>query len=166
MRKLMIMFCAVLLTACTTPPRTSQELREGNGNSIGLSKREAHDLKREFSLVVNDVRRESTECLRFAYTTSVTQGGVPLPDRMTFYNVSVKMIGSGKAEMTMQQDRKPRAKHDPEGGYYVFVADIEKIAANRTRMTMYGSSFFTWRPIFEAIKGWGEGKDIKCPETP
>ena len=165
MRKLTVLVCAVLITSCTTPPRTASELREGKG-SIGLSKREAHDLNREFSLVVSDVRRKSMECLRFAYTTSVTQSGVPLPDRMTFYNVGVKVVGSSKAEMTMQQDRKPRASHDPEGGYYVFVADIEKIAASRTRMTMYGSSFPTWRPIFEAIKGWGEGKNVKCPETP
>jgi hypothetical protein len=60
----------------------------------------------------------------------------------------------------------PRAKHDPDGGYYVFVADMEKTAANKTRMTMYGSSFPTWRPIFDAVKGWGEGKNVKCPDTP
>lgn len=166
MRRLAVLFCALFLVSCTTPPRTSGELREGKGRSMGLSKREAHELNREFSAVVNDVKRKSTECLRFAYTTSTTQGGTALPNRTTFYNVGLKMLGNGKAEMTMQQDRRPRAKHDPEGGYYVFVADIERIAAKKTRMTIYGSSFPTWRPIFEAVKGWGEGKNVACPDTP
>jgi len=63
-------------------------------------------------------------------------------------------------------ERIPKSIGAPEGGAYVFLADIEQITAAKTRVSMYGTSFPTWQPIFDAIKGWGEGKNIKCPDTP
>lgn len=166
MKKVLILICALVITACSTPPRTASELRDGKGSAMGLTKKETHVINRQFAKVVRDVEKKSMKCLRFAYSQTTTHGGVHTSQGTKFYNPKVTSVGRGKVEMTMQWDRLPRAKHDPEGGYYVFLADIEKISKSKTRMTMYGSSFSTWKPIFAAVKGWGQGKNIKCPETP
>jgi len=165
MKNMLILICVIFITACTTLPKTSSELRKGT-SAMGLSKTESHVVNRGFSSVVRDVEKKSMKCLRFAYSQSSTYGNVHMSHGTKFYNTKVVKAASSKAEMTMQWDRLPRAEHDPDGGYYVFLADIEKISQSKTRMTMYGSSFSTWQPIFDAVKGWGQGKNIKCPESP
>jgi len=137
---------------------TVSELRQS------YSKREMHNLNRELSLVLNDVRRKSMECLQFSYA-HVFQSGVNVSQNLTVYNVKAKMVGANKAEMTVQMDNRPRGAAG-SGGMYVFLADMEKTAGDRVRMTLYGPSLPSWEPIFAAVKGWGEGKNIKCPETP
>lgn len=64
--------------------------------------------------------------------------------------------------MTMQWQRIPGSDHDPEGGYYVFLADIQKIDHDNTRITMHGSTFFAWNPIYSAVYGWGQGKTLSA----
>ncbi len=67
----------------------------------------------------------------------------------------------------MQWERSPHSSSDPAGGYYVFLTDIERDGSNKTRLTQYGPSIFNaWQPIFDAVRGWGEGKNIPCPECP
>lgn len=166
MKGLIAILCITVLSACTTPPRTAGELRDGKGNSIGLSKKETHDINKKFSSVVKNLKRKSEECLRFSYSTTSNYLGTVRSHGTTLYNENVKVVSKGKAEMTVQKDRMPRADHDPEGGYYVFLTDIKATSANKVRLTMYGPSFSTWQPIFNAVKGWAEGKNIKCPETP
>jgi len=157
MRKLTIACIVILLAGCMQYATVS-ELRQSP------SKREVHNLNRELSLVLNDVRRKSIECLQFSYA-HVFQSGVNVSQNLTVYNVKAKMVSANKAEMTVQMDNKPRGAPG-SGGSYVFLADMEKTTGDRVRMTLYGPSFFTWEPIFAAVKGWGEGKNIKCPETP
>ncbi len=157
MRKITIACIIILLTGCMQYATVS-ELRQS------YSKREMHNLNRELSLVLNDVRRKSMECLQFSYV-HVFRSGVNVSQNLTFYNVKAKMVGANKAEMTVQMDNKPRDAPG-SGGMYVFLADMEKTAGDRVRMTLYGPSLSSWDPIFAAVKGWGEGKNIKCPETP
>jgi len=153
MQKITIACIAILLAGCMQYATVS-ELRQS------YSKREVHNLNRELSLVLNDVRRKSMECLQFSYA-HVFRSGVTVSQNLTAYTVKAKMVSANKAEMTVQMGNKPGS-----GGTYVFLADMEKTAGDRARMTLYGPSLSSWGPIFAAVKGWGEGKNIKCPETP
>jgi len=105
------------------------------------------------------------ECLHFSYEQTTFNGNIHMT-RTNIYNPKLVITGPGKAEMTMQWQRLPGNDYDPEGGYYVFLADIEKTENERTRLTMHGSSFFTWNPIYNAVYVWGQGKTIECPKTP
>jgi hypothetical protein len=158
--KIMILVCTLSLISCSTLPRTAEELRGGQDGGVGVSKRGTHLIDREFSLVVRDVERRSKECLDTAYTVTSGPYGA---QNSTFNRVSMKAVGSGKAVLTIQWDRMPRASHDPDGGYYLFVADINKTQASKTSITIYGSKYYPWESAYDAIKGWGEGKNIRCP---
>ena len=165
MRKAIILFGVVLLASCSTPPKTVTEFRAAMLGGAAFSKQETHNINREFSVVVSDVKRKSTECLNFGYTRT-TRYGVNMSQTTDIYHPRVRVVGNSKAEMTMQIERLPKSTSAPEGGYYVFLADIQKTGADKTRMAMYGSSFPTWQAIFDAIKGWAEGKNVKCPDSP
>jgi hypothetical protein len=75
------------------------------------------------------------------------------------------MRGKTKAEMYIQEEHIPAAIGSPAGGAYVFLADM-KTSSSKTQMTIYSPSFPTWQPIVDAVKGWSEGKNIKCPDSP
>lgn len=166
MRKMsLLLFILSIFTSCTTLPRTSGELRQGT-TAWGLTKTESHVIKRQYSLTLSDIKKNAMKCLNFSYSQSSYYGNTYMAQGTKVYNPKVVNTGPGKAEMTMQWERLPRNNHDPEGGFYIFLADIEKISRHKTRLTMHGSTFTTWDPIFSAVKGWGEGKDVACPETP
>ena len=165
MRSAFILVCAVFLASCATAPKTVSEFREAMIKRPAFSKQEVHDISRDFSSVVNDVKRKSTECLQFGFRTT-TQWGSNVSQTTSVFRPRVQVVGVGKAEMTMQMERQPKSSNAPEGGAYVFLADIGRATPAKTRITMYGTSFPTWQPIFDAIKGWSEGKNIKCPDTP
>jgi hypothetical protein len=76
------------------------------------------------------------------------------------------MNGTNKAEMYLQEERIPQPVGAPKGGAYMFLADMKQGTSGKTQMTLYGPSFATWQPIFDAVKGWSEGKNIKCPDSP
>lgn len=155
---------SALLSACSSPARTAIELREAAGG-MGM-KQEEHEVARAFDAAAADVKHQSKQCLRFGYTRTTGAGTMHHAQSTVIYNVAFKAKGAAKAEMTLQQDRIPRAADGPSGGYYVFVADLSKAGANKTHLTMYGPSFPTWGPVFDAVKGWAEGKKVECPGTP
>ncbi len=165
MRRPMLLSGVILLVSCATPPKSTSEFRTAMLAGPAFSKQEGHQIDRDFSLVVSDVKRKSTECLNFGYTRTAGYGG-NISQTTDVYHPRMKVVGNGKAEMTMQIERLPKSASAPEGGYYVFLADIQKIGADKTRMTMYGSSFPTWQAIFDALRGWAEGRNVKCPDTP
>ncbi len=159
MQATMIMCCTLWLASCTTPARTISELRLAKSSMI----KEEFTINREYAQVVSDVRRKSAACLELRISKTV-QNGVNYSQNTFIYHPKVKTVGNGKAEMTLQWDRLPRAEHDPSGGYYIFLTDIERVAPNKTRLTQYGSSYFTSHTTFDAVKAWGEGKNLACPD--
>ena len=165
MQRLMIACCAVLLASCAAAPKTVTEFRAAMIQKPAFTKQEVHVINREFSVVVKNVERKSKECLGFGYTTTTT-AGVGSRQSTVVYHPHVKVVGDGTAEMIMQMEHIPKAIGSPEGGAYVFLTDIKKMSATKTRITMYGTSFPTWEPIFSAIKGWAEGESVKCPDSP
>jgi len=159
MQAIMILCCALWLASCTTPARTVGELRLAKSAMT----KEEFTINREYAQVVSDVRRKSAACLEISLTKTAQNGGT-ISQSYVMYHPKVKTVGNGKAEMTLQWDRLPRAKHDPPGGYYIFLTDIERVAPNKTRLTQYGSSYFTSHTTFDAVKAWGEGKNLACPD--
>ena len=165
MRNLVFILGSLLLASCATPPKTVGEFRVAMVKRPAFTKQETHDINRDFSVVVKDLDRKSRECLQFGYTTS-TRAGSSMRKTSTVYHPQVRVTGTGKAELVLQMEMIPKAAGSPEGGAYIFLADLDRQASTRTRMTMYGPSFPTWQPIFDAVKGWAQGKNVKCPDSP
>jgi hypothetical protein len=163
--RLVIGCCVVVLASCAAAPKTVSEFRTAVTQGASFMTHETYIINREFPVVVKNVGDKSKECLGFGYTTRTTVGTSSRQTNVT-YHPTVKLISNGKAEMFLQEKRTPQPIGSPEGGAYIFLADINRVSETNTRITMYGPTFPTWTPIFSAIKGWAEGKSVKCPDSP
>jgi hypothetical protein len=52
---------------------------------------------------------------------------------------------------------------EPEGGYYLLVADAYPIDAKRSRIEIFGPSK-GHDVLTRAIMGWATGKNLGCPD--
>jgi hypothetical protein len=52
---------------------------------------------------------------------------------------------------------------EPEGGYYLLVADAYPINKNKTRVDLYGLSM-GHDVLIKAVKGWATGENVGCPD--
>lgn len=167
MKRMLVLFASVLLASCAAAPQSVKEFRDAMSAGPAFTKQESHDINRGFSDVVRDIDRKSMECLRFGWTaTTRNLSGAVSRESTVVFHPHVRVIGGNTAEMIMQMEHVPKAVGSPDGGAYVFLADIKQMGAGKTHMIMYGSSFPTWQPIFDAVKGCGEGKNVACPDSP
>jgi hypothetical protein len=71
-----------------------------------------------------------------------------------------------KAELHVQQHHATgvlNVTEEPNGGYYLLVADAFPLDKKRTRVDIYGPS--TGQDVLiKAIKGWATGENIGCPD--
>ena len=149
--------------ACAVPPRTVQEFRvesKGGGESIRIDR---HEIDRPFLVVFQDIRDNATKCLnpKVAGSAAGDPASRQLPVRYRSYT---KKISSKSAEMVLQSDKQGPGKM-PEGGYYTMLADIEAVAAQRTRVTITGPSML-YGDVFDAVTAWARGKARICPSLP
>lgn len=163
--KVVVGCCIAGIVSCAAAPKTVGEFRAAVSPGAAFMTQETHDINREFSAVVKSVEAKSKECLGFGYTAT-TRAGASSRQTTVTYRPTVRVVGNGKAEMFMQEKRTPQPVGSPEGGAYIFLADIHRGSATQTRITMYGPSFPTWKPIFNAIHGWAKGENVKCPDSP
>ncbi len=165
MRILIVLVILHLFASCAPAPKSVSEFREAMQGHPAYMKEESHAVHRTLPVVVKDLERKSKECLQFGYQ-STTRAGASARSNTVVYHPHVRMQGKTKAEMYLQEERIPAAIGAPEGGAYVFLADMKQVSSGTTQMTIYSPSFPTWQPIIDAVKGWSEGKNVKCPDSP
>jgi hypothetical protein len=68
-------------------------------------------------------------------------------------------------ELHVQQHQSGVLKvtKEPEGGYYLLVADAYPVDKSRTRVQMFGPSI-GYDVLIRAIKGWASGENLGCPD--
>jgi len=52
---------------------------------------------------------------------------------------------------------------EPEGGYYIFSADVSPVDNSQSNVTLYYQKYRS-KNLYEAVQGWSTGKDMKCPD--
>jgi len=165
MQKSVILLIPFLFASCVPAPKSVNEFREAMQSHPAMMKEEQHNINRELSIVVKDLERKSKECLQFGYSAS-TRAGASARTNTVVYHPHTRITGKNKAEMYIQEEHIPQPAGSPKGGAYVFLADMKQMSSSKTQMTIYSPSFPTWQPIIDAVKGWSEGKNIKCPDSP
>lgn len=159
-KKTIFIVAVLLLGGCVTPPQTPQELREGVIAGRMMTKMDHKEVNRPVSEVFQDVKTNADKCFNVRVTGS-TPGTYGSQTQSSTYRARSRMTGKTKGEMVMQMEARASGKM-PEGGYFVLLADIEGTSANKTRVTVYGSSV-GYGAVFEAIFDWANGKDRTCP---
>jgi hypothetical protein len=155
-----LIVAAFLMVGCVTPPQTSRELREGVIAGRMMTKMDHKDVNRPVSEVFQDVKKNADKCFNVRVTGS-TPGTYGPQTQSSTYRSRSRMTGKTKGEMVMQMEARASGKM-PEGGYFVLLADMEGTSADKTRVTVYGSSV-GYGDVFEAIFDWANGKDRACP---
>ena len=153
-----------LLSGCVTHhPQTAQEFREAVPGAF-LAEVDTFVVDRPFEDVANTFDTKAPECLNVRVkTTSQTNQSYQVI--VTVYKPTVRMSGD-KAELHLQQHHEKgvlNVTKEPDGGYYLMVADAYPIATGQTQVDLYRPSM-GYKVIIQAIKNWATGDNIGCPD--
>jgi len=157
---------AAVMTGCGTMPQTADEFRKAVPGAM-TAKVETFEVDRPFSDVAATFKEKGPECLNKTVTTTSTTPGQYGPVVSTYtvtYKPTVRVTG-GKAELHVQQhsDNTVKVYQEPEGGYFLLVADAYPVNENRTRIDLYCPSIGQ-KVLIKAVKGWGTGENVGCPD--
>lgn len=163
MKKIIPIIFLVVLGGCVTPPQTTQELRIGVQKGAALSKMEQIEVNRPFNDTFNSIKKNADKCFNVTVTSSTPTKYGPAYSTIRWRSGS-KKTGENKAETVIQVDARATGKMPP-GGYYTMLVDTEALSANKTKVTIYGSSV-GYNEVFKSFFAWAEGKEHKCPKKP
>lgn len=163
MKKMVMLSFVVLFAGCVTPPQTVEDLRAGVKSGAAMTQTEQEEVKRPFAATFHAIKRHADKCLNVTITGSTPGRYGPMVESVRYRSHS-KMTSHKTGEMVIQMDKKATGKMPP-GGYYVMLADIERIAKNKTNVTIYGASV-GYDNVFESVFAWARGQRQKCPRFP
>jgi hypothetical protein len=154
----------VMLSGCVTHhPQTADEFRKAVPGAF-MGKVETFEVNRPFSDVAKTFQKKAPECLNVSVkTTSQTRQSYQVI--VTDYKSTV-LVTEEKAELHVQQHHAAgvlNVTEEPNGGYYLLVADAFPLDKKRTRVDLYGPSI-GHGTLIKAIKGWATGKNVGCPD--
>lgn len=155
-----------LLSGCAVMsghPQTAEEFRQAVPGAF-LGEVESFEVNRPFSDVAGTFRKKAPECLDMTIkTTSRTRMSYQVI--ITTYNPTV-LVNAERAELHLQQHHEAgvlNVTKEPEGGYYLLVADAVPVGKNRTRVDLYRPSA-GFDVLTRGIKGWATGDVLGCPD--
>jgi hypothetical protein len=154
----------VFLGGCVTQhPQNAEEFRKMAPGAF-LVKVETHEINRSMRQIGETFQRRAPECLNMRVrTTSQTSGSYQVI--VSLYRPTV-VVTSERAELHLQRHHEAgvmRVTKEPEGGYYLMVADAYPVDAKRSRLQIIGPSK-GYDVIWRAILGWATGKELGCPD--
>lgn len=154
----------VLLAGCVTQhPQNAEEFRKAAPGAF-LAKTETHEINRSMRDIGATFRKRAPECLNMRVTTtSQTSGSYQVI--VSVYKPTV-VVTDERAELHIQRHHEKgvlAVTKEPEGGYYLIVADAYPVDAKRSRLQLFGPSM-GYDVIYKAIIGWATGKDLGCPD--
>jgi hypothetical protein len=157
---------AAVLAGCGTMPQTADEFRKAVPGAL-TGKVETFDVERPFSAVAETFEEKGPECLNKTVSTTSTTPGKYGPVVSTYtvtYKPTVR-VTENKAELHVQQhtDNSLKVHEEPEGGYFLLVADAYPVSENKTRVDLYCPAM-GHQALIKAVKGWGTGENIGCPD--
>ena len=154
----------VLLAGCVTQhPQSAEEFRKVAPGAF-LVKVENHEINRSVRQIGDTFQKRAPECLNMRVrTVSQTPGSYQVI--VSLYKPTV-VATSERAELHLQRHHEAgvmRVTKEPEGGYYLMVADAYPVDAKRSRLQIIGPSM-GYDVIWRAMLGWATGKDLGCPD--
>jgi hypothetical protein len=155
---------ALLLGGCATQhPQTADEFRRAVPGAF-MAKTETFEVNRPFRDVADTIHRRAPECLNVR-TRTTSQTTTSYQVIVTSYKPTV-VATQERAELHVQQHHEKgvmKVSKEPDGGYYLLVADAYPIDKNRTRVQWFGPSR-GYDVLIRAVKGWASGENLGCPD--
>ena len=162
-RVLIVVLNLLALFGCISHPQTAEEFRKAVPGAFS-AKVETFEVDRPFSQVASTFQKMGPNCLsKTIKTTSQTTTSYQVI--VTIYKPTVMVTGK-KAELHVQfhHDQGVVAvSKEPEGGYYLLVADAQPVTQTKTRIDLYRPSM-GHGVLIQAVKNWATGENIGCPD--
>jgi hypothetical protein len=154
----------LLLCGCVTQhPQNAEEFRKMAPGAF-MVKVETHEVNRSLREIGATFRARAPECLNMRVTTTSQMPG-SYQVIVSAYKPTV-VVTDQKAELHVQRHHEKgvlAVTKEPEGGYYLMVADAYPVDAKRSRLQIIGPSI-GYDVIYRAIMGWATGKNLGCPD--
>ncbi len=155
---------SLFLSGCVSQhPQTADEFREAVPGAF-LAEVETFVVDRAFEDVANTFQAKAPECLNVKVKTT-SQTNMSYQVIVTAYNPTV-YVSADMAELHLQQHHEQgvlNVTEEPDGGYFLLVADAYPIADGQTRVDLYRPSM-GYKVLLQAIKNWATGDNIGCPD--
>ncbi|HSB44465.1 MAG TPA: hypothetical protein VLD60_05600 [Nitrospira sp.] len=151
------------LVGCISHPQTAEEFRKAVPGAFS-AKVETFEVDRPFSQVASTFQKMGPDCLsKTIKTTSQTNRSYQVI--VTTYKPTVLVTGK-KAELHVQQHHEQgvlNVSKEPDGGYYLLVADAQPVTQTKTRIDLYRQSI-GHGVLIQAVKNWATGENVGCPD--
>ena len=157
--------CALLsgCAAMTGHPQNAEEFRKAVPGAF-MGKVETFEVDRPFSEVARTFQEKAPECLNVSIRT-VSRTNMSYQVIVTTYKPTV-LVNGQKAELHVQFHHEQgvlNVTKEPEGGYYLLVADLFPLDENRTRVDLYRPSM-GYDVLVKGVKGWAASENSGCPD--
>ncbi len=155
-----------LLSGCAAMsghPQTADEFRKAVPGAF-MAEVETFEVDRPFAEVAKTFQRKAPACLNVTVKT-VSQTTTSYQVIITTYKPTV-VVNGDKAELHVQMHHEAgvlNVTKEPEGGYYLLVADAYPMGENKTRIDLYRPSM-GHKPLINAVKGWAASSNSGCPD--
>ena len=157
------LLCTIWLSGCVSHPQTAEEFRKAVPGAFS-AKVETFEVDRPFNQVASTFQKMGPTCLSKTIKTT-SQTNMSYQVIVTTYKPTV-LVTEKKAELHVQQHHEQgvvNVSKEPDGGYYLMVADARPITTNRTRIDLYRPSM-GFGVLSQAIKNWATGENVGCPD--
>ena len=151
------------LSGCVSHPQTAEEFRKAVPGALS-GHVETFEVDRPLSQVANTFQKMGPNCLaKRIQTTSVSSMSYQVI--VTTYRPTV-LVTPKKAELHVQLHHDQGAvsvSKEPEGGYYLLVADASSMSQSKTRIDLYRPSM-GHGVLIQAVRNWAAGENVGCPD--
>ena len=151
------------LASCAQWPQTAQETREYIAHST-MGKIQSLEVNRSYREVARSFQTKAPECLNLTVRTT-EHGGGSASNVVETFRANV-LVTEARAEVHLQDHMRGNViipGKEPEGGFYVVIADAVPLPGNRTKVDIYSASR-AFDVVAKAIAGWAEGSVTGCPD--
>ncbi len=160
---LLVVLNFLALVGCISHPQTAEEFRKAVPGAFS-AKVETFEVDRPFNQVAGTFQKMGPNCLSKTIKTT-SQTNMSYQVIVTTYKPTVLVTGK-KAELHVQfhHDQGVIAvSKEPEGGYYLLVADAQPVTQTKTRIDLYRPSM-GHGVLIQAVKNWATGENVGCPD--
>jgi hypothetical protein len=151
------------LCGCISHPQTAEEFRQAVPAAFS-AKLETFEVDRPFTQVAGTFQKMGQNCLSKTIKTT-SQTATSYQVIVTTYKPTIVVTGK-KAELHVQRHFEQgvvNVSKEPDGGYYVLVADAQPVTPTKTRIDLYRPSM-GHGILIQAVKNWATGENVGCPD--
>jgi hypothetical protein len=151
---------ALSVCACTVSMNSDDFKKEASGTSTGVSERFTVELP--FDRVMANLKGPVDACLNFNTGALYSSHGTVAPGKLVRTQITTSQPGHAKIVSQNKLTGTIVLNPEPEGGFYIFVADITSVSKSKTDIEMYYHKLFFNNTFAESIKKWASGEDKSC----